>query len=93
LEEALKQFQDAIILTPEYLMAHYHIGVIRERQGEMEAAERAFEHSEDQAVGEVSSLFHLAVIRRAQGDNAAAEECLRRAREFGQSQKAAASQK
>jgi hypothetical protein len=50
----------------------------------MQAAARAFEYSEDQAVGEVSSLFHLAVIRRAQGDVAGAEECLRRAREFGQ---------
>jgi hypothetical protein len=65
-------------------MAHYHMGVIRERQGQVEAAERAFEYSEGQAVGEVSSLFHLAVLRKKQGDAAGAEECLRRAREFGQ---------
>ncbi len=65
-------------------MAHYHMGVIHERRGEIDAAERAFEYSEDHVVGEVSSLFHLAVLRRAQGDAAAAMEYLRRAREFGQ---------
>ena len=56
----------------------------------MQAAERAFEYSEDQAVGEVSSLFHLATIRRAQGDVAGADECLRRAREFGQAREVVA---
>ena len=84
LEAALKQFEESIILTPDYLMAHYHMGVTHERRGEMEAAERAFEYSEDHVVGEVSSLFHLAVLRRAQGDTAAAMEYQRRAREFGQ---------
>jgi Flp pilus assembly protein TadD len=72
-------------------MAHYHMGVIRERLGEIEGAERAFEYSRDQAVGEVGSLFHLAVLRREQGDMTGAEECLRRAREFGRAKSLIAS--
>jgi hypothetical protein len=70
-------------LTPEYLMSHYHIGVIHERRGDHTAAAREFERGQDEGVGEVSSLFHLAVIRRAQGDDAGAKALLEKARDFG----------
>jgi Flp pilus assembly protein TadD len=86
LEEASNQFKQSIALTPEYLMANYHIGVIHERRGETEAAEREFRRSLDEAVGEVSSLFHLAIIRRSKGDENGAEDLLRRAHEFGRAQ-------
>ncbi len=72
-----------MILTPEYLMAHYHMGVIHERRGDMQAAEREFRRSLDEGVGEVSSLFHLAVIRRSSGDEKGAQELLNKARDFG----------
>jgi len=49
---------------------------------------REFERSCEESIGEVSSLYHLATIRRAQNDEAGANELLRRAREFGQTQKA-----
>jgi len=65
------------------VMAHYHLGVIHEREGATEIARREFERSLDEGVHELSSLFHLAVIRRAQGNDAEAEELLRRAGEFG----------
>jgi Flp pilus assembly protein TadD len=67
-------------------MAHYHIGVIHERRGETEPAEREFRRSLDEAVGEVSSLFHLATIRRSKGDEKGADDLLRRAHEFGRAQ-------
>jgi Flp pilus assembly protein TadD len=70
-------------------MAHYHLGVIYERQGDMERAALEFERSCEESIGEVSSLYHLAVIRRAQGDEAGANDLLRRAREFGQVQNVA----
>ncbi|HEY0592614.1 MAG TPA: hypothetical protein VGF40_12665, partial [Thermoanaerobaculia bacterium] len=73
----------AMILTPEYLMAHYHMGVIHERLGEMDKAEREFRRSLDDGVGEVSSLFHLAVIRKSRGDEKGAQELLTKARDFG----------
>jgi Flp pilus assembly protein TadD len=69
-------------------MAHYHLGVIYERQGDMEKAAREFERSCEESIGEVSSFYHLAMIRRAQNDEAGANVLLRRAREFGQAQKA-----
>jgi len=86
LQESLEHFKQSVALTPEYLMAHYHIGVIHERRGETEAAEREFQRSLDEAVGEASSLFHLATIRRAKGDKKGAEELLRRAHEFSRAQ-------
>jgi Flp pilus assembly protein TadD len=64
-------------------MAHYHLGVIHEREGETEIARREFERSLEEGVHDLSSLFHLALIRRAKGDNAGADELLRRAGEFG----------
>ena len=70
-------------------MAHYHLGVIYERQGNVEKAALEFERSCEESIGEVSSLYHLALIRRAQNDEAGANELLRRAREFGQAQKVA----
>lgn len=89
LEDALDHFEHASTLTPEYLMAHYHIGVIHERRGDVEAAEHEFRHSLNEATGEVSSLFQLALILRQKGDLAGAEELLRRAWEFGRTQKVA----
>jgi len=64
-------------------MAHYHLGVIHEREGQFEIARREFERSLEEGVHELSSLFHLASIRRAHGDNAGADELLQRAGEFG----------
>jgi hypothetical protein len=54
----------------------------------MDAAVREFERSCEESIGEVSSLYHLAMIRRAHHDEAGADALLRRAREFGQVQKA-----
>ena len=71
-----------MILTPEYLMAHYHMGVIHERRGDLDAAEREFEKSLAEAVGEVSSIYHLALIRRQRGDIKGAEQLLQRAEGF-----------
>ena len=67
-------------------MAHYHLGIIHERQGEYEAAAREFERSLEESSGDVSSLYHLALVRDAQGDHSAAEELRRRARGFAKSQ-------
>jgi Flp pilus assembly protein TadD len=64
-------------------MAHYHMGVIHERRGELDLAAREFEKSLDDGIDEASSLYHLALIRRQKGDDKGAEELLRRAREFG----------
>jgi len=63
-------------------MSHYHIGVIHERLGDYAAAAREFQRSQDEGVGEVSSLFHLAVIRRSEGDEDGALRLLEKAREF-----------
>ena len=64
-------------------MARYHIGVIYERTGDLEAASREFHRSIDEGVGEASSLYHLAQIHTANGDEATAARFLERAREFG----------
>jgi tetratricopeptide (TPR) repeat protein len=78
LDQARECFELSIVLTPEYLMAHYHLGVLYERRGEFEAAAREFERSLEELRGDVSSLYHLAMVRRAQGDDTAAEKLLRR---------------
>jgi Flp pilus assembly protein TadD len=65
-------------------MANYHMGVIHERRGETDEAERSFQRSIDEAVGEVSSTFHLAAIRRSQGDEEGAERLLQTTREFAE---------
>ena len=67
-------------------MANYHMGVVHERRGETEKAERSFERSVEEAVGEVSSNFHLAGIRRARGDEEGAERLLKGTREFARAQ-------
>jgi Flp pilus assembly protein TadD len=90
LANAREHFELSATLTPEYVMAHYHLGVIHEREGETEVARREFERSLEEGVHELSSLFHLSVIRRAQGDTAGADELLRRAGEFGRLQSTAA---
>jgi hypothetical protein len=73
-------------LTPEYLMARYHMGVIRERMQKFEDAEREFRSSVEDGVGEASSLFHLAGIARSRGNDEEADELLRRARQFGRTE-------
>jgi Flp pilus assembly protein TadD len=60
--------------------------VIHERRGAFAAAESAFERSQEEGVGEVSSLFHLAAILRTRGDEAGARRLLERAREFAHAQ-------
>ena len=70
-------------LTPEYLLARYHVGIIYERQGDLAAAEREFRSSVDEGVGEASSLFHLAEIHRSRGDEKTAAALLDQARQFG----------
>ena len=82
-EEALEHFEQSASLTPEYLMARYHIGVIHERLGNFEEAKQAFHRSMDEGVRECSSLFHLAEIARMEGDPARADELVRKAREIG----------
>ncbi len=47
-EQALEHFEQCTALTPEYLMARYHIGVIHERLGDLDAAEREFQRSLDE---------------------------------------------
>ena len=69
-------------LTPEYLMAYYHMGVIHERSNEPEKAARSFQRGIDELVGEVSSVYHLAMLRKARGDQEGAEELLKQTRDF-----------
>ena len=45
LDLALEHFEKCTSLTPEYLMARYHIGVIHERQGDLDAAAREFQRA------------------------------------------------
>jgi Flp pilus assembly protein TadD len=84
LDQALEHFEKCTALTPEYLMARYHIGVIYERLGDFDSAAREFQRSADDVVEEVSSLYHLAQIQRSRGDDATAEKLLEQARQFGQ---------
>jgi hypothetical protein len=48
-------------------MARYHIGVIYERRGDLEAAAREFQRSLDEGVGERSSQYHIEKIRNLLG--------------------------
>ena len=82
LEEALEHFEESAALTPEYLMANYHMGVIHARRNEPDRAARSFQRAIDELVGEVSSVYHLAMLRRAAGDEEQAEALLERTREF-----------
>jgi Flp pilus assembly protein TadD len=70
-------------LTPEYVMAHYHLGVVQQRRGDLEAAAREFERAQEEMVGDTSTLHHLAAIRRARGDERGAEELLRALKSAG----------
>ena len=81
-DEALEHFEEAAALTPEYLMANYHMGVIHERRNDPDAAARSFQRGIDELVGEVSSVYHLAMLRKAQGELEESEELLKRTREF-----------
>jgi len=70
-------------LTPEYQRARYHIGIIHQRKGELDEAEREFRGNVAEGIGEASSLYHLAEIQRSRGDEKAAAALLDQAREFG----------
>ena len=86
LDEALEQFERCTTLTPEYVMARYHIGVIHERRGDVAAAAREFEHSMAEGVGEVAASTTWRQIRRGQGRTNEAEALLERRRQFGRAQ-------
>jgi Flp pilus assembly protein TadD len=64
-------------------MSRYHIGVIYERLGDLDAAAREFQRSMDDGIGEVSSVYHLAQLHKARGDEKTAEKLLKHAQEFG----------
>jgi tetratricopeptide (TPR) repeat protein len=83
LDQAKDHFERCSALTPEYLRARYFIGIIHERLGEYDEALREFRGTQDEGVGEVSSLWHMAHIHRARGDARAADELLERAHQFG----------
>ena len=82
LDEALESFEKCAALTPEYLMARYHIGVIYERMERWEEAAREFRRAADEVVEDVSSLYHLAECHRHLGDEAAAAKTMERVRQF-----------
>ena len=69
LKQALDHFEQCTALTPEYQMARYHVGVIHERLGDLVAAEREFQNSLEEGIGEKSSLYHLERIRAARGES------------------------
>jgi tetratricopeptide (TPR) repeat protein len=85
LDEALEHLEESAALTPEYLMANYHMGVVHERRNQPDKAARSFQRAIDELVGEVSSVYRLARLRQAQGDEEQAEALLKRTREFARS--------
>ena len=82
LELAKEHFERCSALTPEYLRARYFVGVIHERLGALDDALREFRGTQDEGVGEVSSLWHMAAIHRTRGDTRTADQLLERARQF-----------
>jgi tetratricopeptide (TPR) repeat protein len=82
LDQAQEHFERCSALTPEYVRARYFIGVIHERRGAWDAALREFRSTDDDGIGEVSSLWHMAAVYRAKGDTKAADEAMARANRF-----------
>ena len=74
LQQALEHFQLSMALTPEYVMAHYHLGIIHQRRNQLEATALEFERSQEEMLGDQSSLWHLSNVRLAQGDYRLAEQ-------------------
>ena len=63
-------------------MARYHIGVIHERQGQLDKAVMELQRCADEGVETVNSLYQLAEIHRTRGDEKTANELLNRAHEL-----------
>jgi Tfp pilus assembly protein PilF len=50
------------VVTPEYVMAHYHLGVIYFKQGELEKARLSFERVLEEDPNDTSSAKYLSQI-------------------------------
>lgn len=77
--EALKLYQEALSVFPEYARAHYNIGVLHGKLGQMEAAASSYEKSLDIEPEDFDALNNLGVSLRKLGQLEEAFSCYSRA--------------
>jgi Tfp pilus assembly protein PilF len=66
-EEALKLYQEALAMYPEYARAHYNIGVVLKLLGQMEKAAASYEKALLIEPEDIEALNNLGVILRGLG--------------------------
>jgi len=81
---SLNQFHDSIKFTrkaieidPDYVNAHYNLGIALQRIGELEEAAREFEYVVARRADNIQTLILLGNIRRTTGDFQRSVECYR----------------
>lgn len=82
LDQASAYLQESVALNDNLANAHYLSGVIKTRQGEADAAERAFTRAKSLAPTAASPYFQLALLYRAAGDPGKARQALVHALQF-----------
>jgi tetratricopeptide (TPR) repeat protein len=91
LEEAAQAFEATLGADHEYVIAWYHLGIIRERQDDYDGAIACFEHVVEANPDDASAHYHLGLSYERQGLDALAMSALTRALQLDPSDEAAAS--
>src|SRR5262249_13832637 len=90
LDEAAGAFERTIEVDPEYVIACYHLGLIRERQKRIDDAIGCFEKVVEASPGDASAHYHLGLCYEHQGRAGLATISLPRALELAPLDAAAA---
>ena len=79
LDDAMKEFQQAIALDPKYMRAHNNFGVALLRAGRLDAATGELRVALAEEPRNVESIVNLALVHKAAGRAAEARDLLQRA--------------
>jgi tetratricopeptide (TPR) repeat protein len=77
-EKALKIYQDALSINPEYARAHYNIGVVFERTGDKARAIDSFQRSLSIEPEDAYAHYNMGVIWQKQGEEEKATTCFQK---------------
>ena len=90
LDEAARAFEATLGVDPEYVIACYHLGIIRERLDDDDGAIGCFEQVVDANPGDASAHYHLGLALRAPGPRRARHDRATEALQLDPSDAAAA---
>jgi tetratricopeptide (TPR) repeat protein len=78
-KEALKLYQEAVAIYPEYARAHYNIGVVFGKIGAKERAVVSFQKALSIEPEDAYAYYNIGVIRQEQGKEEEATACFQKA--------------